>query len=107
RRPVVLSLRADRVVLEARLRSTDAKLREHIDAAMKTAASLLADNYLAQDRRRLIRCIELLDEANKAIDGGMWVCEEREETRLVQPVAPVAAAKGSSLIARAPVAPVE
>src|SRR5438067_10598828 len=94
--PVVLSLRAGNAVLEVRLRSTDVKLREHIDEAMKTAASLLADNYLAQDRRRLIRCIELLDDANKAIDGGMWVCEEREENRVVQPAsAPVAAAKAS------------
>jgi hypothetical protein len=102
--PLMLSLCAGMVAVEARLRSTDAKLREHIDAAMKTAASLLADNYLAQDRRRLIRCIELLDEANKAIDGGMWVCEEREETRVVQPAA-VAATKTSNLIARTPMAP--
>ena len=74
---------------------------------MKTASALLADNYLAQDRKRLIRCIELLDEATKAIDGGMWIGEEREESRPVVPLAvPVQAPRPPSLIARAPVAPV-
>ena len=74
---------------------------------MKTASSLLADNYRAQDRKRLIRCIELLDEATKSIDGGMWIGEEREESRPVQTVAaPAQAPRPSSLIARESAAPV-
>src|SRR4051794_16687157 len=50
-------------------------LKDHLDAAMRTASALLAENYVAQDRRRLIHCIEQIDQAVRAIEGGVWVWE--------------------------------
>jgi hypothetical protein len=84
------------------LRWTEATLKEHLDAAMKTASALLAENYLAQDRRRLIKCVELLDEANRAVDGGMWIAQHlvdpntmaSEQSEVAEP------SKSSSLIVR-------
>jgi organic hydroperoxide reductase OsmC/OhrA len=54
-------------------RWTEATLKEHIDAAVKVASALLAENYLAQDRKRLIKAIELLDEATRSLDGGIEI----------------------------------
>ena len=63
------------------MRWTEANLKEQLDAALKTASALLAENFLAQDRRRLIRCMELLDEAQRAIDGGAWVAHVPDATK--------------------------
>jgi hypothetical protein len=62
---------------------TEATLREQIEAAVRTASALLAENYRAQDRKRLIRCTELLDDAMRSIEGGVWRAEERSEPREV------------------------
>ena len=78
-------------------RWTEATLKEHIDTAVKVASALLAENYLAQDRRRLIKAIELLDEATRSLDGGMWIAPERAEQTTVVPASPEPA---KSLIAR-------
>lgn len=67
---------------------------------MRTATTLLADNYRAQDRKRLIRCLELLDEANRAIDGGMWTGEERREQDVPVAASAPAETSRSSLIAK-------
>ena len=84
-----------------RTRVSDKILREEIDHTMKSATALLAENYLAQDRHRLIRCIELLNEATKAIEGGMWTAElAPERPEYVPPPPKAAPLSGSGLIAR-------
>jgi tRNA A37 N6-isopentenylltransferase MiaA len=63
-------------------RWTEQTLKNHLDAAVRTASAILAENYLAQDRKRLVRCLELLDEAGRAIEGGQWIAEERVDPPL-------------------------
>jgi len=83
------------------VRWTEAVLKEHLDAAIKIASALLSENYLAQDRRRLIKCIELVDEANRAIDGGVWVAHNvRDPNAMLGAQAEVEPAKPASLIIR-------
>jgi hypothetical protein len=84
------------------LRWTEAVLKEHLDAAIKTASALLVENYLAQDRRRLIKCIELLDEANRAIDGGVWIAENVPDpnARMISQSETSEPARPASLIVR-------
>ena len=83
-----------------RTRVSDRDLREEIDQAMKSATALLAENYLAQDRHRLIRCIELLNEATKAIEGGVWTAEFAPPPEYVAPTPKAPPLTGSSLISR-------
>jgi hypothetical protein len=64
------------------LRVTDVTLRDQIAAALRTATTLLSENYLVQDRQRLIKCIEALDQANRGIDGGMWTAEMAPDPNL-------------------------
>ena len=85
------------------MRWTEATLKEHLDAAIKTASALLAENYLAQDRRRLIKCVELLDEANRAIDGGVWIAQNvADPDAMVAKTDTLEPPKAGSLIAREP-----
>lgn len=82
------------------MRCSDVTLKEQLDTALRTASTLLSQNYLAQDRKRLIKCIELLDEANRAIDGGMWTADtpDSDSTPVVVP-ASAGPARASGLIA--------
>jgi hypothetical protein len=90
------------------VRCSDVTLKEQLETAMRTASALLSQNYLAQDRKRLIRCIELLDEATRAIDGGMWTADTPdEEAAKVIAAAPSESSRGSSLIAARPAVPAE
>ena len=86
------------------MRWTEATLKDHLAAAMKTASALLAENYLAQDRRRLIKCVELLDEANRAIDGGVWIAQNVVDPNamLAEKTEGFEVPKSGSLIAREP-----
>jgi hypothetical protein len=86
-------------------RCTEVTLKEHIDSAARTASALLAENYLAQDRNRLIHCLKFLDEATRAIEGGMWIGKEKIEAAITVvkadadvPAAP--ARRGGLLVAR-------
>jgi len=87
-----------------RTRVNDTLLREQIDHAMQTATTLLAENYLAQDRHRLIHCIETLNQATKSIEGGVWTADLAPDPAECAATAPKAVAPltGSSLIARDP-----
>jgi hypothetical protein len=82
------------------VRCSDVTLKEQLDAALRTASTLLSQNYLAQDRKRLIKCIELLDEANRAIEGGMWTADGADiNTGKVVVPATVEPPRSSGLIA--------
>jgi hypothetical protein len=85
------------------VRCSDVTLKEQLDTAVRTASTLLSQNYLAQDRKRLIRCIELLDEATRAIEGGMWIADapDLDTGKTVVP-ATSETTRGSSLIAPRP-----
>jgi hypothetical protein len=74
---------------------------------MRTATTLLAENYLAQDRKRIIHCIDFLEQAARSIDGGMWTAEVRAEQHLAVVPAPAQeSARTGGLIARAAPEPV-
>src|SRR5439155_24421041 len=83
-----------------RTRVSDAILREQLDHAMRTATTLLSENYLAQDRHRLIRCIEAMNEATKAIEGGMWTGELAPDPGECAPAAAPPPPRASGLIVR-------
>ena len=82
------------------MRWTEATLKEHLDAAIRTASALLAENYRAQDRGQLIRCMELLDEAARIVEGGIWLAEHPHDPSTQTNHAPAPDPLRAALISR-------